>query len=265
MHAGSLTVVQLYPVEADVSNDHGNVRFLHRRADLYGLDLQITEHRIGDDAAQTWRRADIVLGGSGQRADHPAIRSDLAANRQTICGLAADGLPMLVVDGLYQLFGNAVRTPVRQVPGIGVLDAHTVVDETRLVGNVCVRTAFGDAVGYENHHGTTILDPDQAALGTVLAGAGNNGHDGTEGARRHNVFGTYLQGPVLPRNPFLADELIRLAVERQVGHRTLTPRDGAAQAELDALDGLARQTRQAVTGRPAHPGRQPRAHAFPGR
>ncbi len=151
MRAGSLRVVHLYPVEADVSNDHGNVRFLQRRGGLFGLDVQIVEHRIGDDEAQTLRRADIVLGGSGQRAEHPAIQSDLTRISRLVHDLAADGVPMLVVDGLYQLFGNDLRTPAgRRVPGIGVLDAQTVVGGIRLVGNIWVRTAFGDVVGYEN-------------------------------------------------------------------------------------------------------------------
>ncbi len=89
----------------------------------------------------------------------------------------------------------------------------------------------------------------------MLSGAGNNGRDETEGARRHNVMGTYLQGPILPRNPFLADELLRLAVRRQPGCRTLSPRDCDAQTELEMLDGLASRARRAVTERLAHPGR----------
>ena len=125
---------------------------------------------------------------------------------------------MLMICGMYQLFGQSfVTVEGQRVPGLGILDATTQGNAVRMIGPVVLSTQFGDVVGYENHSGVTRLGPAQTPLGTVVKGAGNNGEDGTEGARVHHVVGSYLHGSMLPKNPAVADHLIRAAVERSGG------------------------------------------------
>jgi len=125
---------------------------------------------------------------------------------------------MLMICGMYQLFGNAfITVEGERLPGIGILDVTTQGNAKRMIGPVVLRTAYGDVVGYENHSGSTRLAPGQQPFGTVRSGMGNNGEDGTEGAVKGNVFGSYLHGPLLPANPRLADAIIKLAVERALG------------------------------------------------
>ena len=125
---------------------------------------------------------------------------------------------MLMICGMYQLFGNAfITVEGERLPGIGILDVTTQGNAKRMVGPVVLGTAYGDVVGYENHSGSTQLAAGQQAFGTVRSGMGNNGTDATEGAVTGNVFGSYLHGPLLPANPRFADALIKLAVERALG------------------------------------------------
>lgn len=132
---------------------------------------------------------------------------------------------MLMICGMYQLFGKAfVTVDGTTLPGLGILDVTTRGNEKRMIGPVVLSTEFGDVVGYENHSGSTVLGEGQEPFGSVRSGFGNNGEDGFEGARRHNVVGSYLHGPILPSNPVLADWLIARAVERATG-RTFEPGD----------------------------------------
>ena len=156
--------------------------------------------------------------------------------------MAADGVPMLAICGLYQLFGHEFRTGAGEaLPGIGILDLTTVGGPTRLIGNIVLESPeFGTVVGYENHSGVTRLGPDQTPLGRVVKGAGNNGEAGTEGARVHHVVGSYLHGSMLPKNPAEADHLIRAAVERRLGVFDAAPLD----------DTLAERAREVAQARP---------------
>jgi hypothetical protein len=125
---------------------------------------------------------------------------------------------MLMICGMYQLFGNAFITIAgERLPGIGILDVTTQGNAKRMIGPVVLVTAYGDVVGYENHSGSTELGGGQRPFGTVKSGMGNNGTDKTEGAVTGNVFGSYLHGPLLPVNHSFADALIKLAVERALG------------------------------------------------
>ena len=146
------------------------------------------------------------------------VEDDLAHNADVLRALSADGTPMLMICGMYQLFGNAfITVEGERLPGIGILDVTTQGNAKRMVGPVVLETEYGEVVGYENHSGSTQLGPGQRPFGTVRSGMGNNGSDRTEGAISGNVFGSYLHGPVLPANPRLADALIKLAVERALG------------------------------------------------
>jgi CobQ-like glutamine amidotransferase family enzyme len=159
------------------------------------------------------------LGGGGQDSGQSKIMDDLQKIAPQLRKLAADGTPMLMICGLYQLFGHYFQTSSGQkLPGISIFDAYTMAGPTRLIGNiVTVSDEFGELIGYENHSGLTHLGSQQKALARVKKGAGNNNQDGGEGARVHNVFGSYLHGPILPKNPRLADKLIELAARKKYG------------------------------------------------
>src|SRR5699024_7728597 len=125
---------------------------------------------------------------------------------------------MLMICGMYQLLGKAfVTAGGHQLPGLGILDVTTTGNTTRMIGPVVLHTEVGEVVGYENHSGSTVLGEGQDPFGRVLHGQGNNGSDGTEGARTGNVIGSYLHGPILPANPSLADQLLEVAAVRATG------------------------------------------------
>src|SRR5690606_20898142 len=135
--------------------------------------------------------------GGGQDSGQVRVQDDLAAHADRLRELATEGVPMLMICGMYQLFGEAfVTVDDRRLPGLGILDVTTRGNETRMIGPVVLDTDFGPVVGYENHSGSTVLGAGQRPFGTVRHGRGNNGSDGTEGARTHNVVGSYLHGPV---------------------------------------------------------------------
>lgn len=212
---GRLTLVHLYPREMSIYGDFGNVRALAIRFARHGYEVDVVAHEPGSEFPAN---ADLVVGGGGQDSGQARVQDDLAAIGPRLVELAADGVPMLVVCGMYQLFGRDFTTVAgRTLPGLGILDVTTRGGAERMIGPVVVSTRFGDIVGYENHSGRTVRGEGQEELGSVLFGKGNDGVDGTEGAVRENVYGTYLHGPVLPANPAFSDELIRAAVERSLG------------------------------------------------
>lgn len=211
-----LTVLQLYPRDMNIYGDWGNALTVAKRAQWRGYDVEMLSYDPGDSFPD---KVDIIVGGGGQDSGQSAIKDDLLAQGERLRHLAEAGVPMLAVCGLYQLFGHAFRTNKNaEIPGIGILDVNTVGGPTRLIGNIVTESPeFGTIVGYENHSGLTTLGPTGSPLATVRSGAGNNGTDGTEGARAHNVIGTYLHGSVLPKNPRLADFLIKKAAIAKFG------------------------------------------------
>ena len=212
---GAIKVVHIYPREMSIYGDLGNTRALASRLRWHGYEPVVHQHHPGNDFPTD---AHLVLGGGGQDSGQARVEKDLAHNAEVLRTLAADGAPMLMICGMYQLFGNAfITVEGERLPGIGILDVTTQGNAKRMIGPVVLRTAYGDVVGYENHSGSTRLASGQQPFGTVRSGMGNNGEDGTEGAVKGNVFGSYLHGPLLPANPRLADAIIKLAVERALG------------------------------------------------
>ena len=209
---GTVRIVHLYPREMSIYGDRGNTRALAMRARRHGYDAVVHEHHPG---AELPEGIDVVLGGGGQDSGQDRVREDLDRIGPRLASMAEDGVPMLMVCGMYQLFGHDFRTTAgRVIPGLGILDVTTRGNDVRMIGPVLLHTGFGDIVGYENHSGSTERGAGQEPLGTVGYGKGNNGKDGTEGAIRHHVYGTYLHGPVLPANPAFSDLLLRTAVDR---------------------------------------------------
>jgi len=217
-----ITIVHLYPKEMNIYGDWGNVLTIKRRLEWHGYTPKIIEHHPNKPFP---KNADIIIGGGGQDSGQSIVQNDLLAIGETLRALAEDGVPMLVICGLYQLFGRFFKTGEgKTIQGIGLFKAETHGGPKRLIGNTVVESQrFGTLIGYENHSGLTLLDNDQPALGRVTKGKGNNGEDTTEGAVYRNVYGSYLHGSLLPKNPMLADELIRVAVTKRYG--TFTPRE----------------------------------------
>ena len=218
----TIHIVQLYPNDMNIYGDEGNVLVLKRRLQWHGYEPVVTHYNVGDAFP---KNVDLIVGGGGQDSGQLKIYKDLTALGPQLHTLAEKGVPMLVVCGLYQLFGRFFQTATgEKLDGIGLLDVKTLATNERLIGNVVSESKdFGEIIGYENHSGQTTLGEKAVPLATIIKGAGNNSGDGHEGARIHNVIGTYLHGSILPKNPALADWLIETAVKNRYG--TFTPQD----------------------------------------
>lgn len=237
--AKEITVLQLYPNDMNIYGDNGNVLVILRRLEWYGYTPRHITYNPGDTLPE---KVDIILGGGGQDSGQDKIHADLIAIGPRLKIWADEGVPMLLVCGLYQLFGHSFTTlEGRVLTGIGVLDVTTKGTTQRLIGNIVTTTKeFGDIIGYENHSGQTYLGDTATPFAEVIKGAGNNASEGHEGARYNNVIGTYLHGSVLPKNPKFADFFIATAVQRAY-NETL-------RARID--DTLAAQARDIARSRP---------------
>ena len=209
-----LKILHLYPKEMNLYGDHGNILSLVKRCEWRGIKAEVIGYEPGDTIPDD---IDIIFGGGGQDSNQNTIENDLRAIAPKLKAFIESDTPALVVCGLYQLFGEYFQTAEdERIDGISILDLCTIAGDTRLIGNIVVNTPeFGEIVGYENHSGLTKLGKNVQPFGTVIKGYGNNGKDMTEGAKYHNCIGTYLHGPILPKNPRLADFLIAKALERQ--------------------------------------------------
>lgn len=222
-----LTIVHLYPKEMNIYGDTGNRLTLEKRASWRGVTVVTKLVGIGDGIPQD---VDIIVGGGGQDAGQGKIQDDLQAKAEQLRSLADQGVVMLMICGMYQLFGRQFVTNEREtIKGIGILPLETVGGTKRMIGNTIYESQWGELVGYENHSGVTTLDSGAAPFATVKQGDGNNGNDGTEGCRVNNVFGSYSHGPLLVKNPELADELLRLALQRKYGETELVSLDDSRE------------------------------------
>jgi len=211
-----LVIAHLYPDELNIYGDTGNVIALCRRLEWRGMSARVDRVGIGED--YDLAGADVVFGGGGQDRSQLDVAADLQRRSEEIHDAVHSGTVFLTICGTYQLFGRRFLTQDGiEIPGIGVFAAETIGGTKRMIGNVVVDSPWGRLVGFENHSGRTFLDDDQAPLGTVVKGYGNNERTGDEGAAVHNAFGTYLHGSLLPKNPRFADELLRRALERRRG------------------------------------------------
>lgn len=211
-----LHIVQLYPRDMNIYGDWGNVLTVLRRAQWHGYEPVLTEYNPGDAFPEV---VDIIIGGGGQDSGQDVIQSDLLKISPKLHELTQADTPMLVICGLYQMFGNFFRTKDgHEIKGIGIFDIETHGGPERMIGNIITEsTEFGSIIGYENHSGQTFLRNDVQPLGKVVKGAGNNGQDDFEGARVRNIIGSYLHGSLLPKNPAIADWLIEKAATNRYG------------------------------------------------
>ena len=208
----SLRAAHLYPDIMNIYGDRGNIIALRYRCEARGIAFESVEVTVGDDFDPS--AFDIVHIGGGQDREQRRIADDLQAKGDAIRQAVADGQPMLVVCGGFQLFGRRyVDHEGGEIPGIAVFDM-----ETRHPGSRAdLSTDFGEIVGFENHGGRTYLAAGQPPFGKVLRGYGNDSESGDEGAVVNNAIGTYLHGSLLPKNPALADHLILTALRRKYG------------------------------------------------
>jgi CobQ-like glutamine amidotransferase family enzyme len=218
-----LRVCALYPEQMNIYADRGNILFLQRRCEWRGIGFHYTSAGPGQQVDAT--ASDLFYVGGGQDRDQMMVAADMVATkREDLAAAVESGAVVLAVCGGYQLLGHSYQVKSETLPGLGLVDLETVrEDGPRLIGNVAIEVDLGPGprvlAGFENHGGRTYLGPGVPALGRVLAGYGNNGADGLEGVRRHNLIGTYLHGPLLPKNAWLADHLIALALARRYGVR----------------------------------------------
>jgi lipid II isoglutaminyl synthase (glutamine-hydrolysing) len=212
----ALRVCGLYPELMNIYADRGNIAVLRARCEWRGLGFELAASSLGDTLDPDAH--DLFYIGGGQDRDQAAVAHDMAATkREALHAAAARSAVVLAVCGGYQLLGHHYEMGGEQLPGVGLVDLRTVREEgPRLIGNCAIEAELGGGprviAGFENHGGRTYLGDGERPLGRVLAGHGNNGKDGFEGVRRENVIGTYLHGPLLPKNVWLADRLIELAL-----------------------------------------------------
>lgn len=229
-----LRVLSLYPEQMNIYADRGNILFLQRRCEWRGIGFR--HAGAGPGEAVDPGAHDLFYIGGGQDRDQRMVAEDMAAGkREALAAAVGDGAVLLAVCGGFQLLGHSYQLGSERLPGLGLADLETVREPgPRLIGNVAIEVDLGAGprvlAGFENHGGRTHLGPGEQPLGRVLKGHGNNGRDGREGVRRGNMIGTYLHGPLLPKNAWLADHLIAAALERRYGRRPdLDPLDDALE------------------------------------
>jgi lipid II isoglutaminyl synthase (glutamine-hydrolysing) len=225
-----LRLIALYPEQMNIYADRGNIVFLQRRCEWRGIGFSYTAAGPGDQIDPAAH--DLFYIGGGQDRDQRMVAGDMVATkRDDLAAAVDDGAVVLAVCGGYQLLGHSYQLGEERIPGLGLADLETVREPgERLIGNVAIEADLGTGpqliAGFENHGGRTYLGHGAEPLGRVVKGFGNNGSDGFEGVRRANLIGTYLHGPLLPKNASLADRLIQLALGRREG----------SEPELEPLD-----------------------------
>ena len=216
-----IVVAHLYPDYLNIYADRGNMAVLERRAAWRGIEFEYRTVSVGEDVEPG--QADLYYVGGGQDREQALIAPDLAAKGPGLVEAVAEGAALLAVCGGYQLLGRFYRDRSgAELPGVGFFPLHTVAGDRRMIGDVLLECELAPGerrtlAGFENHAGRTFLEEGAEPLGRVVAGFGNNGEDGYEGCRVGRAIGTYLHGPLLPRNPWLADWLISQALGRRAG------------------------------------------------
>ena len=228
-------VGHLYPDYLNIYADRGNIAVLAQRAALRGHELDVLAIGLGDPVPDG---VDLFYVGGGQDREQALIAPDLAAKADALRAAVEEDAAFLAVCGGYQLLGRSYRDLAgADLPGIGLLPLETVAGERRMIGDVLLDCAWaGETLaGFENHAGRTILDDGAEPLGRVLSGFGNDGRSGFEGCRYRQVYGTYLHGPLLPRNPWFADRVLADALAHAGSAAELEPLEDAFELEAHTV------------------------------
>lgn len=234
----NLVLAWLYPDSMSIYGDRGNVIALTKRAEWRGIGFEVWRLPKGERLDHL---PDLVMFGGGQDREQRLIERDfLELKGDTLRQAVEQDVPVLAVCGGFQQLGHGYRdADGATIEGLGVLDARTVAPtakDKRCIGNIVVETELGqELVGFENHGGRTTLGPGAQPLGRVRKGFGNNGQDGSEGARYRNCFGTYMHGSLLPKNPWFTDFLLLAALRRKYGPEVdLTPLNDSLELQAHA-------------------------------
>lgn len=213
----TLNIAHLYPKLLNIYGDWGNILTVKKRCEWRNIDVNIDAIDLNDSI--DIKKYDFYFIGGGQDKQQTAVSKELQKHKASLQDAADENAVFLAICGGYQLLGHYYQPHnAEKLPGISLLDAYTEAGNKRFIGNV---TAYCDyvkpdtLVGFENHSGLTYLQGDTIPMAYVTIGSGNNGKDKTEGARYKNVFGTYLHGSFLPKNPHFADYLISLALHKR--------------------------------------------------
>lgn len=220
-----LNICHLYPDILNLYGDRGNILCMRKRLAWRGIDVNVDEVSIGQKLEAS--KYDLLFIGGGQDFEQEVLLPDLRGEKtEELKAAIEDNLPVLAICGGYQMLGQYYKTwDSQQCDFTGALDLYTVGSEQRMIGNYMFTCDEADCkiVGFENHSGKTYLGSGVKPLGKILEGYGNNGEDGTEGARYKNVFASYSHGCLLPKNPKLADLILKTALVRKYGEAELPP------------------------------------------
>lgn len=229
-----ITIGHLYPDLLNLYGDRGNIQCLMKRCQWRGIEAETIAFEINDTI--DFSKLDIVLLGGGSDREQMLVCSKLREIRQDFKEYVEQDGVVIAICGGYQLLGNYYDTDQGKIEGLELTDMYTEQGEGRLISNIVLQSDLFDMpiVGFENHGGRTYINNNKP-LGKVLYGSGNDGKSGYEGIVYKNVIGTYLHGPLLPKNPQLADWLIQRALERKYGKKvTLEPLDDSQEKEANA-------------------------------
>lgn len=219
-----VTIGHLYPDLLNLYGDRGNIKCLMQRLIWRGIEAETIEFELEDEV--DFDKLDIVLLGGGSDREQKLVCNRLKEIKDDFTKYVEHGGVVIAVCGGYQLLGESYRMGDEIIEGLHIIDIKTVAGEERLIGNIVIQSELFDLplVGFENHSGRTIIN-DTKPLGKVLTGYGNNGKDSVEGIIYKNVIGTYLHGPLLPKNPHVCDYLLEKALNNKYGNVELTPLD----------------------------------------
>jgi lipid II isoglutaminyl synthase (glutamine-hydrolysing) len=249
----TMRICHLYPTLLSVAGDRGNLFAIQRRCEWRGFATEVTEVGVGQSADFT--QYDLILFHGGQDKEMDVAARDLVDKAASLRDAVEADVAVLAVCAGYQLLGHYYQPFTGpRLEGVGALDLRTEGGNTRFMNHIAVECDFAEGgpqtlVGFENHSGRTYLGPKAEPLGRVVAGSGNNGEDGGEGARYRQVYGTYLHGPILPKNPWFTDHLIRAGLQHryaEVAPLAALP-DGAEERAHSAAMQLAMRLKGKMT------------------
>ena len=234
-----LVIGYLYGDLMNIYGDTGNIIALKKRAQWREIDVEIKNISIGDSLKKG--EVDIFFFGGGQDQQQETVAKDLQSKAKVIKAEIERGVPLLSICGGYQLLGDYYQPHQGpKLPGISIFPAYTVASYDRMIGNIVIKESDKTLVGFENHSGKTYLKESAIPFGRVIKGFGNNGEDKTEGCMYKNAIGCYMHGSLLPKNPKLADWLLKKALEAKY-------KKGVELKPLD--DSLESQAHQAAVKR----------------
>ena len=227
-----IIIAHLYPDLLNLYGDRGNIQCMAMRSRWRGIEAEVKEYRLQDTV--DFSGTDIVLLGGGSDREQQIVCTRLQDIRKEMQAYVEDGGTVLAVCGGYQLLGHYYDTPDGRMRGLSLVDLYTEQGDPRLISNVVLQSEElpYEIVGFENHGGRTYIGENRS-FGHVVHGYGNNGTDGREGVLYKNVIGTYLHGPLLPKNPHVCDRVLQHALERKYGISELAPLDDTQEREAN--------------------------------